>query len=204
MMQIERLKKEFVTDIAQLHYRGIPTGFLSSLGPKFLSALYDAIAQSDNAFGFVARENQRTLGFIAFTDNLSRLYKSVIKQNFFRFSFLLARKLLRWSRIKKVFQTLLYPGKTKKLDLPAAELLAIVISEQARGRGLASRLMQAGLDECKRRNLDKVKILVAAENLPANKLYYKSGFVLLGQIQSHNIPSNIYVISWPHERSKQV
>jgi ribosomal protein S18 acetylase RimI-like enzyme len=192
-MQIEPLENDFVADIADLHSRGIPTGFLSSLGPKFLTALYQAIAQSENAFGFVARENDQILGYVAFTDNLSRLYKSVIKQNFFRFSLLLARKMLRFSRIKKVFQTLLYPGKAKKLDLPAPELLAIVIADQARGRGLAPRLMQAGLDECKNRGIDKIKILVGADNQPANKLYCKCGFQLVGRINSHNIPSNIYI-----------
>jgi len=196
-MQIESLKIEHASDIAKLHYRGIPTGFLSSLGPRFLTALYQAIAASENAFGFVARENDQTLGYIAFTDNLGRLYKSVIKQNFCRFSLLLACKMLRFSRSKKVFQTLLYPGKTKKLELPAAELLAIVIADQARGKGLASRLMQTGLDECKNRSIEKVKILVAADNHSANKLYGKCGFQLVGRINSHNIPSNIYVKNLP-------
>jgi ribosomal protein S18 acetylase RimI-like enzyme len=194
-MQIERLKTDFVADIANLHYRGIPTGFLSSLGPKFLTALYYAIARSESAFGFVVRENERTLGFIAFTDNLNRLYQVVIKQNFFRFSLLLVCKMLDWSRIKKVLQTLLYPGKTRKLDLPTAELLAIVIDESARGRGLATQLLQVGLDECQNRNIDKVKVLVAADNQPANQLYHKFGFQLVGNILSHNIPSNLYVKS---------
>lgn len=194
-MQIQEIHFEDAPQVAVLHIEGITTGFLSSLGPKFLTALYGAIAQSKNAFGFVVRENEQTLGFVAFSDNLSQLYKSIIKQHFLSFSLLLAGKMIRWSRIRKVFQTLLYPGKTKHLDLPAAELLAVVVSDKARGRGLASQLIQAGLEECKNRNLQNVKVLVAADNQPANKLYCKFGFELVSQITSHNIPSNIYIKS---------
>lgn len=195
-MQIEFVKIEYAEDIAKLHYRGIGTGFLSSLGQKFLTALYHAIAQSENAFIFVARENNQILGYIAFTNNLSRLYKSVIKQNFFRYFPIIACKMFRWSCIKKVFQTLLYPGKTQDMNLPDAELLAIVISDRARGRGFASQLLQTGLDECKNRNIDKIKVLVAVDNLPANQLYHKFGFQLVANILNHNIPSNIYVKSF--------
>ena len=194
-MQIEYLNEIYAEEVARLHSCGITTGFLSSLGPKFLAALYKALAQNENAFGFVGCENEQVLGYIAFTDNLSRLYKTVLKQNIFRFSIIVALKMLRLSRIKKVFQVLLYPGKTQKLDLPASELLAIVIADHARGLGLATKLIQAGLEECKKRNIDRVKVLVAVDNQPANQLYLKIGFQRVSSILSHNIPSNIYVKS---------
>jgi len=104
-MQIESFQKKFCTDIAALHVRGIPTGFISSLDLNFVTALYHALTQSNRAFGFVIREKNRTLGFIAFT---------------------------------------------------------------------------------------------------ANKLYQKFGFQLVCRIQSHNVPSNIYVKSLTQERSQGV
>ena len=33
-------------DVARLHIQGIPTGFISSLGQKFVTALYESIAES--------------------------------------------------------------------------------------------------------------------------------------------------------------
>jgi len=194
-IQVESFQKKFCADIADLHVRGIPTGFISSLDLDFVTALYYALTQSKHAFGFVIRENNRTLGFIAFADNLTFLYQAVLKNNFCCFSRILIRRIFSWTHIKKAAETLLYTVKTQHKNLPAAELLAIVISDQARGRGLASQLLQVGLDECKNRNIDKIKVLVAADNQPANQLYHKFGFQLVGNILSHNIPSNIYVKS---------
>ena len=194
-IQVESFQKKFCADIADLHVRGIPTGFISSLDLDFVTALYHALTQSDRAFGFVIREKNHTLGFIAFTDNLASLYQSVLKNNFCRFSRILIRRIFSWAHIRKAIETLLYAAKTRNKNLPAAELLAIVIDDQIRGQGLASKLIQAGLDECKNRNIDKVKVLVAANNQLAKQLYQKFGFQLVCRIQSHNIPSNIYVKS---------
>ncbi|MHC5163263.1 MAG: hypothetical protein ACYSO4_09160 [Planctomycetota bacterium] len=43
---IQPLEKEHAAQVAQLHMTGIPTGFISSLGKKFVAALYESIAQS--------------------------------------------------------------------------------------------------------------------------------------------------------------
>jgi len=44
-----------------------------------------------------------------------------------------------------------------------------------------------------KRGIERVKVLVATDNRPANKLYLKCGFELAGQIDSHGVKSNIYV-----------
>jgi ribosomal protein S18 acetylase RimI-like enzyme len=192
-MEIVPFHSDYASDIAHLHVRGIPTGFISSLDLDFVTALYHALTQSKHAFGFVVREKNRTLGFIAFADNLTFLYLAVLKNNFYRFSRILFRRIFSWTHIKKASETLLYAVKTQNKNLPAAELLAIVIDDQVHGRGLASKLLQRGLAECQNRGIHKVKVLVAADNQPANQLYHKFGFQLIDCIQSHNIPSNIYV-----------
>ena len=79
------------------------------------------------------------------------------------------------------------------MNLPSAELLSIVVAWQGQGKGVATQLMQAGLQECEKRGIDKVKVLVGDENERANKLYLKCGFELVDQIENHGILSNIYV-----------
>ncbi len=46
------------------------------------------------------------------------------------------------------------------------------------------QLVAASFKECGARDINKVKILVTAENEIANKLYQKSGFDLITQIDS--------------------
>jgi ribosomal protein S18 acetylase RimI-like enzyme len=197
-MHIRDITTQDAPAVAALHIEGISKGFISSLGIDFVTALYEAIASSESSFGFVAEQQGKVLGFVAFTSNLNKLYKSVILKKGVRFAFLLAGKMFSLQRVKKVFETLLYPAKVKKMDLPSAELLSIVIVKEARGKNIATQLVQKGLEQCRKNQIDKVKVLVAADNNAANKLYLKSGFKLSGQIDSHGIASNIYVIDTDH------
>ncbi len=177
---------------AALHIQVINTGFISSLGIDFVTALYEAIAKSASSFGFAVEDNDKVLGFVTFTTNLSRLYKSIIAKKGWRFALLLAGKMFSVKRIKKVFETLFYPSRVKKMHLPDAELLSIAVDPEKYHNGLATKLVQKSLEHCRKIGLDKVKVLVAAANEPANKLYMKCGFQLVGQIDSHGATSNIY------------
>lgn len=199
---IEVLTAQKAKDVAKLHIQGINTGFISSLGINFVAALYEAIALSKDSFAFVAQENDSVLGFVAFTTNLNKLYKSIILKKGLRFAFLLVGKMFSMRRIKKVFETLFYPSRIKKMNLPDAELLSIVIAPKESGKGLATTLTQKGFAECARREIEKVKVLVGADNKPANKLYLKCGFELVGQIDSHGVLSNIYVAQTNSVRAK--
>jgi len=191
-MEFSSLSQGHARHVAILHIQGISAGFISSLVLKFVTSLYEAIAQGNSSFGYVAEEDGKVLGFIAFTTNLSKLYKSVLLKKGYRFALLLAGKMFSLKRIKKLFETLFYPSRVKKMDLPCAELLSIVVAEEARGKGLATELVKKGLEACRLRGIEKVKVLVGATNEPANKLYLHCGFELAGQIDNHGVISNIY------------
>ena len=192
---IEIMKKEDASEVARLHISGIKTGFISSLGLKFVTALYEVISPRERSFCVVAKEDGKILGFAAFNSDVNRLLRTVIAQNGIRFIWLLGRKLISAALIKKIVNTILYPIRTRNLDLPPAELLSTVVTEEARGRGIATMLIQAGLKECVIRGLTKIKLLVISQNEPANKLYLKNGFKFVRQIKNHGRLSNIYVIS---------
>jgi len=192
-MTIRKIVSDDAGGVAGLHISGISTGFISSLGIGFVTALYEAIAKSRYSFCLVAKEKQGIIGFIAFTTNINALYKSVILKKGLRFVFLLAGRMLSVQRIKKALETLWYPSRTEKMKLPSAELLSIVVASEVRRKGLGLELIQKGFMECASRGIDKVKVLVGVENEPANKLYLKSGFELVGQINSHGVASNVYI-----------
>lgn len=193
-MQINLLKKYHTPRIAQLHLQGIPTGFISSLGQKFISTLYEAISEDKNSFCLVAEDDENeVLGFVAFSENLAELYKHILLKRPHKLFFKLAGKLFSLRAIKKIMENLFYPSKMKNLNLPDAELLSIVVAPGGRGKGVGRELIQAGFQECKKRGINKVKVLVAADNKSANKLYQKCGFELKRQVDSHGTKSNIYV-----------
>ena len=184
---------EHARQVAQLHIEGIHTGFISSLGLPFVTALYSAISESPYGFGYVQKEGAQVVGFVAFTTNLKGLYKTICLKKGIRFFFLLASKMFSFRTVKKIFETIFYPQKTEQAELPAAELLSIAVSETQRGKGVAKQLIRYGLHQCKDNNIDKVKVLVADFNKPANALYQSTGFQFVTTIESHGIVSNIYV-----------
>ena len=64
-MKIRSITALYAAAVAALHVGGIKTGFISSLGIDFVISLYEAIAQSESSFGFVAEENGKVLGLVA-------------------------------------------------------------------------------------------------------------------------------------------
>jgi GNAT superfamily N-acetyltransferase len=192
------LLPEHAREVAQLHISGISGGFISSLGIDFVTSLYKAIAYSDSSFGYVVKQDGRIIGFASFTTDLGSLYKTVIRKSGARFFLQLAGKAFSWRMMKKMLETLFYPSRIKKLDLPTAEFLSMVIAEEGRGKGLATKLVQKGFDECAKLGIDKIKILAAVQIGPINKLYEKFGFKVFTQIVNHGVVSNVYVVPTDH------
>jgi ribosomal protein S18 acetylase RimI-like enzyme len=179
--------------VAALHIQCISTGFISSLGVDFVTSLYEAIVKSKSSFGVVAVRNDKVLGFAAFTANLNRLYRSAVWRKGLIFALLLAGNVRSRGRVKKMFETLFYPARTKKMNLPPAEVLSIAVAPEEREKGLAGQLIEKCFRHCRKTGVDKVKVIVGADNRPGNKLYLKFGFELVGQIVNHGVLSNIYV-----------
>lgn len=188
------LKKEHAKEIASLHIQNISRGFISSLGLEFVTILYQTIAEDKGSFGFVAVQESKILGFVAVSTNLSNLYKQMIFKKGIKISFLLIRKMISWHLIKKIWENLCYPMKTRKMNLPSTEILSIAVVPEAQGRGIARRLIEAALGECRRCGITAVKVLVSSENHAANKLYQSCGFQKFCQYVSHGVISNIYLI----------
>ena len=194
-MRTMPIKVEHAHAIAALHIQGIHKGFISSLGINFVTALYEAIAQSGSSFGFTAEDDDgRVLGFVTLTTNLNKLYKTVVAKKGWRFALLLIGKMFSVRRIKKVFETLFYPSRVEKMDLPSAELLSIVVDSENYRAGLGTELVRRSFEQCRQMGLDRVKVLVGADNKAANRLYQKCGFEFVGQIENHGVASNIYEV----------
>ena len=193
MIKYEPIKYENAKQIAVLHIAGIKTGFISSLGIDFVTALYQAVTHNKTSFGFAAMVDEQVIGFVVFAANLKRLYKSVILSQGFHFVWILFRSMFSFNRTKKILETLFYPAKINQMKLPPAELLSIVVAEDERGKGVAEQLVRRGLTECAKRGIFRVKVLVGAGNEPANRLYLRCAFELARQIDNHGVISNIYV-----------
>jgi ribosomal protein S18 acetylase RimI-like enzyme len=185
---IQPLRAEHARPVADLHRQAIPTGFISSLGPAFVTELYRAIASCPHGFGFVSIRGERVTGFVAGALHVGSLYRYILLRRGYRLMVPLARFLVRPGTIRRILQTLLYPARVSA-DLPKPEILSIAVAADERGRGTAVALMDAAVDELRRRGCPDVKLVVAADNAAANAFYRKTGFELATTIDSHGVPS---------------
>jgi ribosomal protein S18 acetylase RimI-like enzyme len=192
-VEFHDLQAEYTGQVAALHVQCISTGFISSMGIDFVTYLYEAIVQSNSSFGVVAVRNEKVLGFAAFTTNINTLYKSIVWRKGLKFALILAGQICSLKRVKKIFETLFYPTRIKNMDLPSAELLSIAVAPEEQRKGLAGQLIEKGFRHYRKIGVDKVKVLIGADNEAGNKLYLKSGFEPAGQIINHGLPSNVYV-----------
>ncbi len=197
-VQILPMRREHAREVARLHIEGIRMGFISSLGENFVTALYEGLCESPESFGYVAVKDGKVIGFASFTTNLNKLYWTVIRKKGIQFLSILVREHFTWTVIRKVLETLIYPQRIERHKIPRAEFLSMAVAPEARGHGLATRFVQMGFEECRRRGVRELKILAAEAIGPINKMYEKFGFPRVAQIQNHGIVSNVYVASTRH------
>jgi len=179
-------------DIAQLHKKGIPTGFLSKQSISFLEALYAYLIK--NEIVYVAKDKDKVVGFIAVSKNTSGLYKRFLKSNILLLVKFTMQNIFSIEFIKKSFETLLAPKKTAIEDnenIP--ELLSIVVDNMYAKQGIGKKLLECAGKELTKLHQDRYKVLVGAD-LEANKFYEKNGFSLLNEVELHKgVKSYIYI-----------
>jgi ribosomal protein S18 acetylase RimI-like enzyme len=187
------MRKDHAAAVAELHRVGIDTGFLSSLGPMFLRQLYKAVPSCPAGFGYVWEEPDRgVLGFIACAESTGAIYKQSLLRRGVMMAFPLLRFMVRPSIIKRIYHTWRYPSQVGD-DLPVSEVLSIVVSGDACGKGVGKALMTAAFEEFKRRGISKTKVAVGADNKVANGFYQSCGFALAVTRKHHGLPMNVYV-----------
>lgn len=181
--------------IASLHKNSIATGFISSLGEKFLSRLYHGISKHPLSCVIVEKNNHgRLIGFISGSLSISNCYQYVITHNFVGLGLPIIFKLFSLSTIKKIFETLIYPMRKNRSNFNTqAELLSIAVTANSRGKGVGSRLVKSLEDFFKENNFSGTyKVVTAADDKSSNDFYKSVGFHFVQEFKHHNNLMNEY------------
>ena len=177
--------------VARLHVEAIRDGFLSGLGPRFLARLYRRMVLDPRSFVLVAEEDGVVVGQAGATEDVSRLYRQFLLHDALVAGIIAAPRLVgQW---RSVLETLRYPSDHEAL--PPAELLSVAVAAPFRGRGVGRALVTGVNEELVRRGVSDARVVVAATNESALRMYTSAGFRPVARIQVH-AETTSQVLTW--------
>jgi ribosomal protein S18 acetylase RimI-like enzyme len=168
---------------ASLHVEQIGEGFLSLLGPGFLTRLYRRITRTPGSFLLVAEVDGRVVGFVAGSGDVGYLYRSFLLRDGVQAALGAAGRLAAgWRR---VLETLRHASGDGVGRGRGTELLAIAVDPAAQGEGIGSALVDAFFAEVDARGDRSAYVVVASHNDRAIRMYGRAGFVPGGTVELH-------------------
>ncbi len=196
-LRVRRARAEDAATLAGIHREALPEAFLPSLGDRFLTRLYRALADDRGAVALVAEEDGTVLGFAAGVVNgRTFLLRFGARHGIPVLAGALPR-LLRAGSLRRAGESARHAAAAPS-GRPDSELLAIAVTAKARGRGIGRMLAAGVLSGLGELGAGQIKVVVAADNAPGNGLYADMGFRRRGRLTLHEgIQSNVWVARCP-------
>jgi len=178
-------------NLARLHSSGINTGFLPSLGHRFMALLYRAMVKGPDSVVLVADDGDGPVGFVAGVADTGQFYRGFIARYGLAAGLAALPYAARPSVMTGVWESMTYKGA----DSGGAELLATALLPGARGQGLGTRLGVEFLAQMSDSGSDHVDVVVSDTNHQAIAAYKKMGFTEAGAIEVHANERSV-VLAW--------
>jgi ribosomal protein S18 acetylase RimI-like enzyme len=176
------------SDLARLHGELLAHSPVALLGPEFMSRFYyRQLPRLGLIFGQIAFVNEEPAGFIVATDDSSGFMLRAVRSKFFSIAATMITSILRDpKRLGAVWEAIQIMR-----GLPAAqegnavgELLSFGVLPAFRSREFMVRsrlrisqdLLNAAVDQMKRRGVAAARVIVDADNLEARLFYLGNGW----------------------------
>lgn len=179
--------------VAELHAAAIDRGFISQLGPHFLTLLYEAIDRSPTSVLILETKEGRLCGFVSGGSGLGSIYRHLLR----RLPALIAALwpvLFSPRQLRQIAEVILHTSKQPAANLPKAELYSIAVSPEFRGTGVAERLYRNLRSSFAESGVPEFKIIVGEMLAPAQAFYRKMGAEPKMTLQVHDgVGSTIFL-----------
>lgn len=171
--------KEIIDEVVKIHMDTFQGFFLTFLGKGFLKQLYKGYMEHEDSNLIIAKDGDELVGFIAYSSNISDLYKFLIKKKLMLFAWYSLLAFMKNPRI--LFRLLSAFGKSQEVirEENYIELASIGVKPEVKSKGIGTLM----IDFLKQNvDFDKYKYIKletdAENNEVANHFYVKNGFVL--------------------------
>jgi ribosomal protein S18 acetylase RimI-like enzyme len=182
---------------AHLHLTCLHSSFSGWAGRRVLTWYYRALADGKGGIGFVAMEGDVVVGYVCGIWDSATVRRRLLRYHAVRVVGLMALQGLvsPLRAVSEVARRVVPQGagtdERQAVAVDGFELRPIVIAPQARGSGLAERLISRLLEAAAERGFASIYLVTEVDNHAARKSYAKMGFSEVGQLRRYH---RIYVV----------
>ena len=184
------LTPDEIRQAVRIQIQELPQGFLSSLGEKPLELIFTHVASSRRGILILAIDSEKSqvVGYVFGATHTGQLYKEFLLKRTLAAVIYFVPKLLSWQRIKKAFETLLYPTKKQPQHQapPKPELLDLAVTHTYHGKGIAQQLFTEFVNQCRSRGIAAFEIPTSEGLDRAHRFYEKVGARRVSEIEVHD------------------
>ena len=184
--KIENTEKDTINDIVSIHLNTFTGFFLTFMGRGFLNLMYRSYAEYKDSGILVAFEDEKPVGFLAYSGDLSGLYKYMIKKRLILFGLYSLGAFFRKPTVfMRLVRAFLKPGETRRAE-KYVELASIGVDPNVKSRGVGSQLIDALKAQVDFYEYAYITLETdAVNNEGANHFYKKNGFVIEREFETN-------------------
>lgn len=177
--EVNYKEKDIIKQIVNIHMKTFTGFFLTFMGKGFLRVMYSSYCKHKESGLLVALDDNKPVGFLAYSGNFSDLYKYMIKTKLIPFGWYSLGALFRKPRVFfHLIKAFLKPGETKR-EVKYLELSSIGVEPSMKSQGVGSLLINSLIKSTDFSMYDYINLETdSINNEIANSFYKKNGFTL--------------------------
>lgn len=190
----KKLEPKHVKEVVKIHELAFQNFFLTVLGTRFLNHFYTALVKRKDvlAIGYWDRDGHLT-GFFVANYGHDGFYRSLSRENFFRFFFSTFRTfLLRPMLLRRLARSFSANNSGPRFE-NYAYLMSICVDPTLQNKGLGTLMLNDLINLIRKSGYKGVYLTTdAIGNSAVNSFYIRAGFVKRGTIWQGKREMNIY------------
>lgn len=180
-MKIKVLTNQFeLNDVINIHLSSFKESFLTSMGRRFLQPLYEGFFKHSKSNIICAYDDDNNIiGFLAYSKNLSELYRFIIKKNFFKLTVAAGIAIIHKPYIIVKLLRAMKSCKEEKIKENFISISSIAVSLNHANQGTGTQLINYIKQKEKKSGYKSIKLETDGKNNDAvNQFYLKNQFIL--------------------------
>ena len=168
------MTKADVPEVVVVHAESFEGFFLTSLGPRFLTAFYTGLLRDETGFAFVVESDGRVVGFVAGSTVPAGFYRRLLRKRWWVFAVAALPLMLRHPKTaKRVLRAVSHP-RSEPSAPGVAKIFSIAVHPSFEKRGIGRTLIDKSVEESFSRGSMVLSLETDADGNEKTNAFYRS------------------------------